>query len=116
MWVVHLMLTLAALYAVIIAGMFFAQTWLSFRPWSPERPGFSFPHQLSVSRSGRTTANALLEREFPLRERRPMPRRRCLASVERLAPAAVPFTKRSAVSPGRGVLSVTVGGSEASSR
>ena len=26
MWVVHLMLTLAALYAVIIAGMFFAQT------------------------------------------------------------------------------------------
>src|SRR5208283_4966914 len=30
MWVVHLMLTLAALYAVIIAGMFFAQTWLLF--------------------------------------------------------------------------------------
>jgi len=26
MWVVHLMLTLAALYAVIIAGMYFAQT------------------------------------------------------------------------------------------
>jgi uncharacterized protein len=30
MWVVHLMLTLAALYAVIIAGMFFAQTRLLF--------------------------------------------------------------------------------------
>jgi uncharacterized protein len=30
MWVVHLMLTLAALYAVIITGMFFAQTWLLF--------------------------------------------------------------------------------------
>src|SRR5271165_4846449 len=30
MWVVHLMLTLAALYAVIIAGMYFAQTWLLF--------------------------------------------------------------------------------------
>ena len=30
MWVVHLMLTLAALYGVIIAGMFFAQTWLLF--------------------------------------------------------------------------------------
>jgi len=30
MWVVHLMLTLAALYAVIIMGMFFAQTWLLF--------------------------------------------------------------------------------------
>ena len=30
MWVVHLMLTLAALYSVIIAGMYFAQTWLLF--------------------------------------------------------------------------------------
>ena len=30
MWVVHLLLTLAALYAVIIAGMFFAQTRLLF--------------------------------------------------------------------------------------
>ncbi len=30
MWVVHLVLILAALYAVIIAGMFFAQTWLLF--------------------------------------------------------------------------------------
>ena len=30
MWVVHLMLTLAALYAVIITGMYFAQTWLLF--------------------------------------------------------------------------------------
>ena len=30
MWVVHLTLTLAALYAVIIAGMYFAQTWLLF--------------------------------------------------------------------------------------
>jgi len=30
MWVVHLMLTLAALYGVIITGMFFAQTWLLF--------------------------------------------------------------------------------------
>src|SRR5208337_797844 len=30
MWVVHLMLTLAALYAVIIAGMYFAQTQLLF--------------------------------------------------------------------------------------
>ncbi len=30
MWVVHLMLTLAAVYAVIIAGMYFAQTWLLF--------------------------------------------------------------------------------------
>ena len=30
MWVVHLMLTLAALYAVVIAGMFFAQTRLLF--------------------------------------------------------------------------------------
>ena len=30
MWVVHLILALAALYAVIIAGMFFAQTWLLF--------------------------------------------------------------------------------------
>ena len=30
MWVVHLMLTLAALYAVIIAGMYFAQTRLLF--------------------------------------------------------------------------------------
>src|SRR5208337_4441278 len=30
MWVVHLMLTLAALYAVIIVGMFFAQTPLLF--------------------------------------------------------------------------------------
>ena len=30
MWIVHLMLTLAALYAVIIAGMFFAQTRLLF--------------------------------------------------------------------------------------
>jgi uncharacterized protein len=30
MWVVHLMLTLAALYAVIITGMFFAQTRLLF--------------------------------------------------------------------------------------
>jgi len=30
MWVVHLMLTLAALYAVVITGMFFAQTWLLF--------------------------------------------------------------------------------------
>ena len=30
MWVVYLMLTLAVLYAVIITGMFFAQTWLLF--------------------------------------------------------------------------------------
>ena len=30
MWVVHLVLILAALYAVIITGMFFAQTWLLF--------------------------------------------------------------------------------------
>jgi hypothetical protein len=30
MWVIHLMLTLAALYAVITTGMFFAQTWLLF--------------------------------------------------------------------------------------
>ena len=30
MWVIHLMLTLAALYAVITAGMYFAQTWLLF--------------------------------------------------------------------------------------
>jgi hypothetical protein len=30
MWVVHLTLTLAALYAVIITGMYFAQTWLLF--------------------------------------------------------------------------------------
>jgi len=30
MWVVHLMLTLAALYAIIITGMFLAQTWLLF--------------------------------------------------------------------------------------
>src|SRR5208282_6768805 len=30
MWVVHLMLTLAALYAVVITGMYFAQTWLLF--------------------------------------------------------------------------------------
>src|SRR5208337_2856568 len=30
MWVIHLMLTLAGLYAVIIAGMYFAQTWLLF--------------------------------------------------------------------------------------
>jgi uncharacterized protein len=30
MWIVHLMLTLAALYTVIIAGMFFAQTRLLF--------------------------------------------------------------------------------------
>jgi uncharacterized protein len=30
MWVVHLILPLAALYAVIIAGMYFAQTWLLF--------------------------------------------------------------------------------------
>jgi uncharacterized protein len=30
MWVVHLMLALAALYAVIIMGMYFAQTWLLF--------------------------------------------------------------------------------------
>src|SRR5271166_2321189 len=30
MWVIHLMLTLAALYAVIMAGMYFAQTWLLF--------------------------------------------------------------------------------------
>jgi pimeloyl-ACP methyl ester carboxylesterase len=30
MWIVHLILTLAALYAVIIAGMFFAQTRLLF--------------------------------------------------------------------------------------
>ena len=30
MWVVHLMLTLAALYGVIITGMFLAQTWLLF--------------------------------------------------------------------------------------
>jgi len=30
MWVVHFILALAALYAVIIAGMFFAQNWLLF--------------------------------------------------------------------------------------
>ena len=30
MWVVHLALGLAALYAVIVAGMYFAQTWLLF--------------------------------------------------------------------------------------
>jgi len=30
MWVIHLALSLAALYAAIIAGMFFAQTWLLF--------------------------------------------------------------------------------------
>ncbi len=30
MWVVHLTLTLAALYALIITGMSFAQTWLLF--------------------------------------------------------------------------------------
>jgi uncharacterized protein len=30
MWVVHLMLTLAALYAVLIAGMYFAQTCILF--------------------------------------------------------------------------------------
>ena len=30
MWVIHLMLTLTALYAVIMAGMYFAQTWLLF--------------------------------------------------------------------------------------
>jgi uncharacterized protein len=30
MWVIHLALSLAALYAAIIAGMYFAQTWLLF--------------------------------------------------------------------------------------
>ena len=30
MWVIHLMLTLAALYAVIITGIYFAQTWILF--------------------------------------------------------------------------------------
>ncbi|HKN29926.1 MAG TPA: alpha/beta hydrolase [Roseiarcus sp.] len=30
MWVIHLMLALAALYAVIITGIYFAQTWLLF--------------------------------------------------------------------------------------
>ncbi len=30
MWVVHLTLGLAALYAAIIAGIYFAQTWLLF--------------------------------------------------------------------------------------
>ncbi len=30
MWIVYLVLTFAALYAVVIAGMFFAQTWLLF--------------------------------------------------------------------------------------
>ena len=29
-WVIHLALSLAALYAAIIAGMYFAQTWLLF--------------------------------------------------------------------------------------
>src|SRR5215469_14133410 len=30
MWVIHVALSLAALYAAIIAGMYFAQTWLLF--------------------------------------------------------------------------------------
>ena len=30
MWIVHLALSLAVLYAVIVAGMYFAQTWLLF--------------------------------------------------------------------------------------
>jgi hypothetical protein len=30
MWVIHLALSLAALYAAIIAGMYFAQTWFLF--------------------------------------------------------------------------------------
>jgi hypothetical protein len=30
MWAVHLALSLMALYAAVIAGMYFAQTWLLF--------------------------------------------------------------------------------------
>src|SRR5271165_6025849 len=76
MWVVHLMLTLAALYAASSRGCFSLRPGSCFRPCSPERRGFSFPHQLRVSRSGRPTAKALPGCESRLRERRPMPRRR----------------------------------------
>src|SRR5580658_3410404 len=79
MWVVYLMLTLAALYAVIITGMYFAQTRLLFPTMFAGSARVQLPDQLSVSRSGRPTAKALLGCEFPLRERRPTARRRCLA-------------------------------------
>src|SRR5271165_2973244 len=77
----------------VITAIFFAQTWLCSRPCSPERRGFSFPHQLSVSRFGRPTAKAWLGCESRLKERRPMPRRRCLAS------AGTPGTPRRRLSP-----------------
>src|SRR5208283_1584111 len=43
MWVVHLMLTLAALYAVVSTGMFFAQTWLLFPTMFAGAAGVQLP-------------------------------------------------------------------------
>jgi len=43
MWVVHLMLTLAVLYGVIITGMFFAQTWLLFPTMFAGAAGVQLP-------------------------------------------------------------------------
>ena len=61
MWVIHLALSLAVLYAAIIAGMYFAQTWLLFPAFfSPGRRGFTLPNRRSVLKSGRPTGESLV--------------------------------------------------------
>ena len=93
MWVVHLALSLAALYAAIITGMFFAQTWLLFPTVLAGVGRVQLPassHLLKVrTPDGETLAGV----RIPSGERRPMPCRRCLAS------AGTPGTPRRRPSP-----------------
>jgi hypothetical protein len=55
MWVTKLVLGLAALYAAIVAVMYFAQTWLIFPTALAGLAQVSFPRQHSAWRSGPQT-------------------------------------------------------------
>jgi hypothetical protein len=77
MWVVHHLLALAALYGVIITGIYFAQTWLLF-PTALAGEARSSTSRIdpASSRSKSSRTKGSLECQSRLRERRRMAGRR----------------------------------------